>query len=130
MRLIAAPSQNGTTCTMLTFAAGRAQSAAAILLAHGAYAVAVDTAQIHFHGLRQQTRAFLTTELAAEISSALQNENDNLVLKAARALAEAANIAPDASLALTKNLPVASGIGGGSADAAAALRQLSALWRA
>ena len=35
----------------------------------------------------------------------------------------------DAALALTKNLPVASGIGGGSADASAALRLLSSHWR-
>lgn len=34
-----------------------------------------------------------------------------------------------AKLRLTKNLPVASGIGGGSADAAAALRLLNRLWR-
>ncbi len=34
-----------------------------------------------------------------------------------------------AALTLTKNLPVASGIGGGSADAAAALRALKRLWR-
>ncbi len=39
-----------------------------------------------------------------------------------------AGIPPRARLVLTKNLPVASGIGGGSADAAAALRALSALW--
>jgi ATP-dependent protease ClpP protease subunit len=85
MRLLASPSQAGTTCAMLTFAAGRAQSAAAILLAHGNYAIASRTAQIHFHGLRQQTRAHLTTELAAEISSALQNENDASALKLANA---------------------------------------------
>jgi 4-diphosphocytidyl-2-C-methyl-D-erythritol kinase len=35
-----------------------------------------------------------------------------------------------AQLTLTKNLPVASGIGGGSADAAAALRGLNQLWNA
>src|SRR3546814_2827108 len=41
---------------------------------------------------------------------------DNLVLSAARRLATSAGIAPRARLTLTKNLPVARGIGGGSAD--------------
>lgn len=48
--------------------------------------------------------------------------DDNLVLKTARLLHL------EAEIVLTKNLPVASGIGGGSADAAATLRGLSALW--
>lgn len=47
---------------------------------------------------------------------------DNLVLKAARFLG-----ATDAALTLHKALPVASGIGGGSADAAATIRALCAL---
>jgi 4-diphosphocytidyl-2-C-methyl-D-erythritol kinase len=51
--------------------------------------------------------------------------NDNLVLKAARILAPGRG----AAIRLTKNLPVASGIGGGSADAAATLRALSILWK-
>ncbi len=58
----------------------------------------------------------------------LQAEGDNLVLRAARALAAAAGRRPDAALVLEKNLPVASGIGGGSADAAAALRLLQRQW--
>jgi 4-diphosphocytidyl-2-C-methyl-D-erythritol kinase len=58
----------------------------------------------------------------------LQSEPDNLVLKAARALAAEAGRNAGAKLLLTKNLPLASGIGGGSADAAAALRALCALW--
>lgn len=49
----------------------------------------------------------------------LPASDDNLVLRAARALNVTARIV------LTKNLPVASGIGGGSADAAAALRGLN-----
>lgn len=53
---------------------------------------------------------------------------DNLVLRAATALREAAGVAAGASIHLSKNLPVASGIGGGSADAAAALRLLTRIW--
>ncbi len=53
---------------------------------------------------------------------------DNLVLRAARSLAARAGLTPGARMVLTKNLPVASGIGGGSADAAATLRLLSRLW--
>ena len=62
-------------------------------------------------------------------AAALSAEPDNLVLKAARLLAEQAGVAPHAALRLTKNIPVAAGLGGGSADAAAALRALVALWR-
>jgi 4-diphosphocytidyl-2-C-methyl-D-erythritol kinase len=58
----------------------------------------------------------------------LDDGPDNLVLRAARALAAAAGVTAGASLLLDKRLPVASGIGGGSADAAAALRLLSHLW--
>jgi 4-diphosphocytidyl-2-C-methyl-D-erythritol kinase len=54
---------------------------------------------------------------------------DNLVLRAARALAEAAGVQKGAAITLDKRLPVASGIGGGSADAAAALRLLTSLWQ-
>jgi len=59
---------------------------------------------------------------------ALASEPDNLVLRAARALSLATGHPAGAALRLTKRLPVASGIGGGSADAAAALRALARLW--
>jgi 4-diphosphocytidyl-2-C-methyl-D-erythritol kinase len=61
--------------------------------------------------------------------AALDAGPDNLVLRAARALAEAAGLEGYARLHLLKRLPVASGIGGGSADAAASLRVLNRLWR-
>jgi 4-diphosphocytidyl-2-C-methyl-D-erythritol kinase len=53
---------------------------------------------------------------------------ENLVLKAARLLAAEAGVEPRAALALTKRLPVASGIGGGSSDAAATMLALTDLW--
>ena len=54
--------------------------------------------------------------------------DDNLVLRAARALRQASRSSAGAALTLDKRLPVASGIGGGSADAGAALRLLTRLW--
>jgi 4-diphosphocytidyl-2-C-methyl-D-erythritol kinase len=53
---------------------------------------------------------------------------DNLVLRAAYALRAASGTKSGARLHLTKRLPIASGVGGGSADAAAALRLLADLW--
>lgn len=53
---------------------------------------------------------------------------ENLVMRAAEALRYTANVDAGAAIRLTKALPIASGIGGGSADAAAALRVLRALW--
>lgn len=53
---------------------------------------------------------------------------DNLVVKAARALQSYLGEQRGAAIRLTKRLPVASGIGGGSADAAATLRLLARLW--
>lgn len=72
--------------------------------------------------------ATLSLALSGRFAAALSAEGDNLVLRAARLLAQATGRAPAAALALEKNLPVASGIGGGSADAASALRALARLW--
>lgn len=54
--------------------------------------------------------------------------DDNLVLRAARALADAAKVDKGMAGRLVKNIPAAAGLGGGSADAAAALRGLMRLW--
>ena len=53
----------------------------------------------------------------------------NLVLRAARMLADHTATARGAALHLQKNLPLAAGIGGGSSDAAAVLRVLATLWQ-
>jgi 4-diphosphocytidyl-2-C-methyl-D-erythritol kinase len=70
----------------------------------------------------------LSLSVEGPFAAALRGEPDNLVLRAARALAAATGATSGASLTLIKNLPVASGLGGGSADAAAALRALCRLW--
>ena len=58
----------------------------------------------------------------------LEANADNLVLRAANMLADHVGVSTGAKLRLTKNLPIASGIGGGSADAAATLRMLNRFW--
>lgn len=58
----------------------------------------------------------------------LSSGEDNLVIQAAKQLQAACAPPSGAAMRLTKNLPIASGIGGGSADAAAALRLLAQFW--
>ena len=80
----------------------------------------------------------LTFEAADHVSlrvigafgAGLADEADNLVLRAARALHRQGGCKPGhgARITLEKTLPIASGIGGGSADAAATLRGLNRLW--
>lgn len=71
----------------------------------------------------------LDLSIEGPFAAALTGEADNLVLGAARALAAVAGIEPHARIRLVKRLPVAGGIGGGSADAAATLRALAELWQ-
>lgn len=70
----------------------------------------------------------LTFSVVGPFAKRIPRGGDNFVLRAARALAEAAGVSRGAALTLDKRLPVASGVGGGSADAAATLRALTALW--
>ena len=70
----------------------------------------------------------LSLEIVGPFAGELSNSSDNLVLRAAKALKSAYGIARGAAITLNKQLPVASGIGGGSADAAATCRLLRRLW--
>lgn len=69
----------------------------------------------------------LGLEVTGPFAAALAG--DNLVMRAAEALRSHCGVEQGAALHLDKRLPVASGIGGGSADAAATLRLLNRWWR-
>src|SRR5438132_6668179 len=80
--------------------------------------------------LTAEPNATLSLEISGPEAAGLASAGDtNLVLRAARLLADYTGTTLGAALHLEKNLPVAAGIGGGSSDAAAALRALVALWR-
>jgi 4-diphosphocytidyl-2-C-methyl-D-erythritol kinase len=70
----------------------------------------------------------LSLTVQGPFAETLSNEKDNLVLRAARGVARIAGRDLPLRITLTKNLPVASGVGGGSADAAATLRALLLQW--
>lgn len=70
----------------------------------------------------------LSLTLDGPFASAAGETSDNLVLKAARALLYHTQTRHGARMMLAKNIPVGAGLGGGSADAAAALRGLNTLW--
>lgn len=67
-------------------------------------------------------------EVAGEHADAVPGGQDNLALRAARVLAEEASVTKGVRMLLVKRIPVAAGLGGGSSDAAAALRALDLLW--
>lgn len=67
-------------------------------------------------------------ELRLEAEGDVPADRDNLVLRAALALREATGCARGAKMHLRKRIPVAAGLGGGSADAAATLHALNRLW--
>lgn len=75
-------------------------------------------------GAAPDLRLSLGGPFAAELTAG----EDNLVLRAARAMQAHFGIDRGAAIHLDKRLPVAAGLGGGSADAAAAARALAHLW--
>ena len=78
-------------------------------------------------GLRLEPARPLALEVSGPTAPLAGSHADNLVLKAARLLIERVEGLKVGTFHLTKRLPVAAGIGGGSSDAAAALRLLARL---
>ncbi len=70
----------------------------------------------------------LTLVASGPFAAALGAASDNLVHRAAALLAAQVGRSPTVRITLEKRIPVAAGIGGGSADAAATLRGLNSLW--
>ena len=71
----------------------------------------------------------LVLEIDGPFASRIPATENNLVLRAARALREEVGIGLGAHIKLQKDLPVAAGLGSGSADAAATLKGLVKLWK-
>ena len=70
----------------------------------------------------------LSLEIGGEGADQLPLDERNLAWQAAELMAEHVGRAPDVSIAIDKSIPVAGGMGGGSADAAAVLVALNSLW--
>lgn len=86
---------------------------------------------VAFADIGDELRAELADDVSLDVvgeGAASLSGDDNLVLTAARAMREEFNVKRGAALQLVKALPIAGGLGGGSADAAAAIRLLCRLW--
>lgn len=79
------------------------------------------------HGEVEEGNATSLT-LSGRFAQSLGDHTDNLVHRAAQLLRVKSGVHAGARLILEKNIPVGAGLGGGSADAAAALRLLNRLW--
>jgi 4-diphosphocytidyl-2-C-methyl-D-erythritol kinase len=72
----------------------------------------------------------LTVTAVGENADGVPLDEDNLAVRAVRAVAELADVIPSATVTLRKGIPVSGGLAGGSADAAAALLAADELWSA
>ena len=90
----------------------------------------------HAIALYDELVAATADELSVSVTTAdgvpvddVPQDRDNLAVAAALAIAERTGVEPLVRLHVTKNIPVAGGMAGGSADAAAALVACDALWQ-
>ncbi len=85
-----------------------------------------DEATAEGKGLSLRVRNLLPN--TSQANQALGDNSKNLVLRAARLLAETAGIEPSGRFDLIKRIPIQAGMGGGSSDAAATLQLANAAW--
>lgn len=78
--------------------------------------------------LRVRKARSLSLVVDGPFAAGVPTDSSNSLMRAATRLIEEAKVSAGAEIRLTKQLPVAAGIGGGSADAAAAVRALSSIW--
>jgi 4-diphosphocytidyl-2-C-methyl-D-erythritol kinase len=81
-----------------------------------------------FDELTVRNADVLALELSGEGADQLPVDERNLAWQAAELMADHVGRAPDVSIAIDKSIPVAGGMGGGSADAAGVLVAMNALW--
>ncbi len=72
---------------------------------------------------------YLDLRVSGPLASVVPKDAENLAFRAAQAMSESCGLAGGARIELEKHLPVAAGLGGGSADAAAVLAGLSEHWQ-
>jgi 4-diphosphocytidyl-2-C-methyl-D-erythritol kinase len=70
----------------------------------------------------------ISLDVSGPEQKALTDSNDNLIIRAARLVKDHVNGTGGAHFALEKHIPVAAGLGGGSADAAATVQGCETLW--
>jgi 4-diphosphocytidyl-2-C-methyl-D-erythritol kinase len=89
-----------------------------------------DRLQIHAYADESFRTLSLSLDVTGDpgLAARVPVDETNLALRAARALAEEGGVRGFAEIVLEKRVPVAAGLGGGSADAAAVLRALNELW--
>ncbi len=75
-----------------------------------------------------RTADVLSLEMVGEGVESLPTDERNLAWQAAELMAEHVGRAPDVAITVEKSIPVAGGMGGGSADAAAVLVAINSLW--
>ena len=75
-----------------------------------------------------RTADVLSVELGGEGVESLPTDERNLAWRAAELMAEHVGRAPDVAISIEKSIPVAGGMAGGSADAAAVLVAMNTLW--
>ncbi|MGB5110872.1 MAG: 4-(cytidine 5'-diphospho)-2-C-methyl-D-erythritol kinase [Mycobacterium sp.] len=81
-----------------------------------------------FDDVTVRTADLLSLEMSGEGSESLPADERNLAWKAAELLADHVGRAPDVAISISKSIPVAGGMAGGSADAAAVLAAMNTLW--